>query len=246
MKTLRAVATVLLLVLAGCGEPTLDSKDLQESIADLRDSLDAEEQVRFDGAIAVVVEASRGEVTGTQRFALDGMTAAKVLAEAERIEVRRELALIAETVAAQQEVLQAEEQLARLRVVGFQPGSQGDRVTAAVTLVNTLGTPLDSGWLLIEVELPDGRLYSGPEFVAFRPPLAPREQRTLRLVLAGDEARALPAEPGAKLRHRFTSLERGGRTVAEAPSPQQRARAEAALAEAETRRSELEARLREL
>jgi hypothetical protein len=243
----RAVVAALLplLLLAGCAEPTLDSEDLEGSIAELRDSLDAAEQVRFDAAMPVVLEASRGEVTGTEPFSLDGMTAARVLAEAERIDVRRELALVEETIAQMREVVQAEERLAKVRVLELQAGSASDeRAVALVRVRNELDTTIDSGWLRIDVEEADGRVLSGVEFVGFRPALGPGQERAVRLVLAGDEARGLPPAQGAKVSHRFTSVQRGDEIVVEVPSEATRARAAATLQEAEARRDELAGQLR--
>jgi hypothetical protein len=239
------VAALPLLLLVACAEPTLDSKDLEASIADLRSSLEVADQARFDAAMPLVLAASRGEVTGTEAFPLDGMTAARVLAEAERIDIRRELALVEETIAQMQEVMQAEERLAKLRVVELRAGNLGEaRAVALLRVRNELGAAIDSGWLRIEVRQPDGRVLSGLEFVGFRPALTPGQERAVRLVLAGDEARGLPPEPGATVSHVFTSVQRGDEIIVEVPSEATRKRAATSLAEATARRDELQGQLR--
>src|SRR5262245_6833691 len=106
------LATAALLA-GGCAEPVLDTADLEGSIANLRDSVDASTRVRFDEAIALVREASGGKVSGTKAFPLAGMTAGAVLAEAERIEIRRDRALEQQAIDDYQALLDTEKQLAR-------------------------------------------------------------------------------------------------------------------------------------
>lgn len=235
---------VAILWLGGCSEPVLDPADLEESIADLRDSLDESRQPAFDAAIDLVRRASRGEIHGTDELSLQGMTAGAVLAEAERIEIRRERAVEAESLVAQRELLGAEAQLARLHVLDFVPRPIGDTgMEADLSVHNTLEIPIETAWLWIEVALPDGTTQGGEEFVSFQPPLRPGDQRTVRMLVIGPEARSLPVEPPAELRTRFRMVERGGEVVLQALSPEERQRAEAALAAAERRVADLDARL---
>jgi len=93
------------------------------------------------------------------------------------------------------------------------------------------------------VAIPEGPARAGEEFVTFRPPLDAGEQRTVRIEVFGEEARSLPVEPPAELHCRFVIVDRGGQEALRAPSPEERQRAEAALAEAERRIAELDARL---
>jgi hypothetical protein len=228
----------------GCAEPVLDTEDLDDSIADLRDSLDEGERGRFDAAIDLVRQAAAGEVAGTQAFPLSGMTAAGVLAEAERIELRRDRELEEESARAHLEILAAEEELARLRVVEFVPQPIGDsRMEADLTVRNDLEFAVETAWLSVAVGVPGGQVAAGEEFLSFQPPLARGEQRTVRMQVLGDEARSLPVEPPAELRCRFVMAERGGQVALQAPTPDERQRAEAAITAAEKRIQELDARL---
>jgi hypothetical protein len=228
----------------GCAEPVLDTEDLDDSIADVRDSLDATDQGAFDVAVALVRQASTGEVSGTKPFALNGMTAADVLAEAERIGIRRERAMEEDFEEAHYQLLAADEKLSRLRVIGFVAQPIGDtRMEADLTVRNELDFAVDTAWLSVEVEVPGGAVSAGEEFLSFQPALARGEQRTVRMQVLGDEARSLPVEPPAALRCRFVMAERGGQEALKAPTPEERKRAEAAIAAAEKRILELEARL---
>ncbi|KAB2964481.1 MAG: hypothetical protein F9K16_04205 [Thermoanaerobaculia bacterium] len=239
-----AAALFVPLLLTGCGAPVIDPTDVEGSIAKLRDSLDDEQQVAFDAAIALVREAGAGKVAGTDAFALDGMTAAAVLAEAERIGIRRERTGEQALVAAHRERLDAEEKLTRLRVTGFAARPVGDtEMEADLTVENGLGFPVDTAWLEIRVEIPDGAAVAGEEFVPFQPALAPGESRTVRVLVLGAEARSLPVEPPAELTTRFRMVERDREVVLQAPSPEERRDAEAAIAAAQARIAALTARL---
>lgn len=238
---LLAVAVALA---GGCGEPVLDTSDLDGSIAELRDSVDEPRRAAFDDAIALVREASTGKVTGTKPFALGGMTAGAVMAEAERIEIRRERSLEAESAAAYREILDAERQLARLQVTQFLPQQlDPTRMAADVTVRNGLGFPVQTAWLRVEVALPGGPSSAGEEFVAFQPALRPGDERTVRIKVLGMEARELPVEPPAEARYRFQLVESGGRVALQMPTPDQRQKARAGLAEVQRRVAELDARL---
>jgi hypothetical protein len=236
-----AVASVLAVA---CGEPVLDPTNLDGSIAELRESLDASQRVRFDEAIALVREASTGKVSGTKPFSLAGMTAGAVLAEAERIEIRRERALEAEAIADYKEILDAERELARLQVKAFVP-QQVDptHMAASVTVHNGLSIPVDTAWLRVEVRIPGGASASGEEFLAFQPPLEPGAERTVRIMVAGMEARSLPVEPPAEAHYRFQLVESGGKVALEMPTPEMRRKAEAGLADVQRRVADLDTRL---
>lgn len=243
-RTLAAVLFVAALPLAGCGAPVLDPSDLEGSIAELRDSLDEQRHAAFDAAIALVREASAGKVSGTDAFALDGMTAAAVFAEAERIGIRRERAGEQTRVAAYRDELDAEERLARLRVTGFVARPVGDtEMEADVTVENGLGFPVDTAWLEIRVEMPGGAAVTGEEFVPFQPALTPGETRTVHVLVLGAEARSLPVEPPAVLATRFRMVERDREVVLQVPTPEERRAAEAAIVAAEARIAALDARL---
>jgi hypothetical protein len=243
MRRCRLALAGAVLFAGACAEPVLDTRDLDASISEVRDSLDDRQRGRFEVAVALVRQASAGEIPGTDPFSLDGMTAQAVMAEAQRIEIRRERALEVETAAAHRELLAAEERLARLQVTSFLPQVSGDTVELELTVRNQLEFPVETAWLLIEVAAPGREVRSGEEFLAFRPPLRPGEERWVRLLLSGSEASSLPAEPPAVARYRFVIVERGGEVALQAPTPEERQKAAAALAESERRQAELDARL---
>lgn len=244
MRPRLLVAFALALLSASCSEPKLDPADLDASIAALRESVDEADRGRFDAAMALVRQASAGEVAGTEPFPLAGMDAAAVLVEADRIGVRRERAFELESAAAHREILDAETELARLRVLEFVARPIGaSEMQADVTVANGLDFPVSTAWLRVVVAIPGGPSRAGEEFVELSPPLAPGAERTVRVLVSGDEARSLPVEPPAVLETRFVLVDRGDQIALQAPSPEARERAEAALAESERRLAELDARL---
>jgi len=244
MRSKLLAALALALLWAGCSEPKLDPANLDASIAALRESVDEIDRARFDAAIALVRQASAGEVPGTEPFPVAGMDAAAVLAEADRIGLRRERAFELESAAAHREILDAESELARLRVVEFVAQPIGaTEMRADVAVANGLDFPVSTAWLRVVVAIPDGPSRSGEEFVSFSPPLAPGAERTVNILVSGDEARSLPVEPPAELECRFVLVDRGDQVALQAPSPEARERAEAALAESERRLAELDAKL---
>jgi hypothetical protein len=244
MRQVPSSLVLVALLAAGCGEPVVRGADLDRSIAEVRESLEPRERGRFDDAIALLRLAGSGKIPGTERVALDGMTASDVLAEAARVELRRDRAVEQEKASAARDVLGAQEQLSRLRVLRFAPEWIGEvRLEADLGVRNDLDFPVGSAWLRIEVAMPGGPSRAGEELVAFQPPLAPGEERSVRLLISGDEAASLPVEPPAVLTHRFVMVEHGGQVRLQAPTPETRAAAERELAEAERRISELDAKL---
>ncbi|GMU64513.1 MAG: hypothetical protein AMXMBFR36_07870 [Acidobacteriota bacterium] len=244
MRQVPPSLVLVALLAAGCGEPVVRSADLDGSIAEVRDSLEPRQRADFDEAIALLRLAGSGKVPGTERVALDGMTAAEVLAEAGRVELRRERAVEQERAAAAREVLDAEERLSRLRVLRFAPEWIGEtRVEADLGVRSDLDFPVGSAWLRVEVTMPGGPSRSGEELVTFQPALAPGEERSVRLLISGDEAASLPVESPAVLTHRFVMVEHGGQVRLQVPTPEARAAAEHELADAERRIAELEAKL---
>lgn len=240
----RAALSLLVpLALAACGEPTLESDDFQGSAERLRESVDDRERFRLDSSIELVRQASAGGVPGTEAFAVDGMTAADVLAEAERIELRREKAWIEEEIAGRRRLFAESERLAALEPTSAEVDGE-DRLTFEVR--NGLDVPVTTGWLRTTLTLPDGRSVTGKEFVNFGGPLRPGEERTIQLRLTGDIRRHLPSPPEARLETAFTILENSGALVAKEPSAEEAARATAAIEEAERALAEVERKLREV
>jgi hypothetical protein len=223
MRRRILVLAVATLLAGACSKPVLDPSNLDGSIAKLRDSLEMSRRIHFDEAIALVREASTGKIPGTKPFSLAGMTAGAVIAEAERIEIRRERAL---------------------EVTAFVP-QQVDptRMAASVTLRNGLRFAIDSAWLRVEVGIPGGASSAGDEFLAFQPSLKPGEVRTVGITVAGAEARSLPVEPPAQAHYRVQLVESGGKVALEMPTPEMRQKAEADLAEVQRRVAELDTRL---
>jgi len=244
MRQVPPSLALLALLAAGCGEPVVRGTDLERSIAEVRESLEPRQRADFDEAIALLRLAGSGKVPGTEKVAIDGMTATDVLAEARRVELRRERAVEQEKAAAAREVLGAEAQLSRLRVLRFAPEWIGEeRLEADLGVRNDLDFPVGSAWLRIEVTMPGGPSRAGEELVAFQPPLAPGEERAVRLLISGDEAASLPVIAPAVLTHRFVMVELGGQVRLQAPSAEARAAAEQELAAAEQRLAELDAKL---
>lgn len=140
MRQVPPSLVLVALLAAGCGEPVVRSADLDGSIAEVRDSLEPRQRADFDEAIALLRLAGSGKVPGTERVALDGMTAAEVLAEAGRVELRRERAVEQERATAAREVLGAEERLSRLRSCGSRRSGSarpGSRPTSACATTST-------------------------------------------------------------------------------------------------------------
>jgi hypothetical protein len=244
MRQVPSSLVLVALLAAGCGEPVVRSADLDRSIAEVRESLEPPQRSGFDEAIALLRLASAGKVPGTERISLDGLTAAAVLAEAGRVELRRERAFEQDRAAAAREVLGAEERLSRLRVLRFAPEWIGEiRLEADLGVRNDLDFPVGSAWLRVEVAMPGGPSRSGEELVTYQPALAPGEERSVRILISGDEAASLPVEPPAVLTHRFVMVEHGGQVRLQAPTPEARADAEKELAEAERRIAELDREL---
>lgn len=244
MRRWKLLLVAAVLCAGGCAKPVLDATDLDGSIARVRKSLDASQRGAFDSAVDLVRSAASGQVHGTKPFSLNGMSAAEVLAEAERIGIRNDRALEEESAAAHRDLLAADEKLSHLWVTSFIAEPIGDtKMEADVTVRNELDFPVETAWLAIEVALPGGAAVSGEEFVSFQPALRKGEQRMAHILVLGSEARALPVEPPATLRTRFVMVERGGEVALKSPTPEERQKFEAAIVASEKRIRELDARL---
>jgi hypothetical protein len=239
-----ALALLALATLGGCSAPTLDASDLEASARRVRASVDAERRIAFDEALQAVQQASRGEVAGTKAFPLDGMTADAIFGEAERIGIRRDIAWFEELRRYHEGILGTLESLALFRVVDATPIGRGDdRVRLLVTVRNGLDGPVGAGWLTTEIQRGDGKTVSSLDYLVFRPPLGPGATARAQFVVSGDAARFLPEAAATRVSYRFSSVERGGRAVLEAPTPEMAAKARAGVEETEARIAELEKRL---
>ena len=244
----RFLPTVLLAVvpilLFGCAEPTLDGANLQESIQEVRESLDEERRPEFGLAVEAVRRASRGEIEGVEPFSVDAMTAEAVFAKAREIELRRELAWAQEAIDTERRIVEARSYLDRLAVQDLKTETDDDGdVVATFVLENGLGRTVDTAWLRIEAEGPRGKVLGGEEMVDLRPGLEPGERREVRIPVTSDAARVLPPTEDRVVTSRVTLVERGGDVIAQEPSPELLAEAQERLAEAERRRAELQGRL---
>lgn len=237
-----ALALLVPLLLAACGEPTLDSDDFAGSAERLRESVDEAERPRFDSALDLVRQASAGEVSGTEAFAVDGMTAADVLAEGRRIELRREKAWLEEEIAGRKQLFADSERLAALGPLSVAVDDQ-DRLTLQVR--NGLDVPVSTGWVRTTLTLPDGRVFTSEDYVGFGGPLQPGEERKVQTTVTGDARRYLPPPPDARLEAAFMILEHGGSFVAQEPSPEEAARATEAIEAAEKELAEVERKLQD-
>jgi hypothetical protein len=244
-STRRSIAPLALLVLAlGCADPALDSSRWESSVETVRSSVDESRRADFDFALETVRSASAGEIEGTTPFSLDGMTAEAVFAEAERIELRRDLAWVEREIQAERQVVDARTYLERLDIHDFRTVSgENDQVLAVFEVANGLASSVETAWIRIEAELPDGDRLGGEDIVDFRPGLEPGERREVRIPVSGDARLALPPDPGTTVAARFTLVERGGEIVAQEPSPATLAEAERRLADAEQRARALRDRL---
>jgi hypothetical protein len=235
---------LLLAALVGCSAPTLDADDLEGSARRVRDSVDEEQRVAFDEALELLRRASRGEVQGTEKLSLDGLNAEAILAEAERVGLRRDIAWFEELRRYHQEILDVTGRLARFEVVDATPSGRGDqRVRLTVSVRNGLDEPIGAGWMRTEVRRGDGRTATSLDYVVFRPPAGPGAVARAQVVVSGDAARFLPEAVEEQLTFRFASLERGGSVVLEAPTPEMEGKARAGVEEAQARIAELRERL---
>lgn len=243
MKLWRVACALLVpLLLVACGEPTLESDDFDRSARKVRESVSEEEQPAVGAAISLVRQASNGEVAGTEPFSVDGMTAEDVVAEARRIELRREKAWIEEEITARRRLFTEADRLAGL---GEGPLAVDPKGVMTMRVHNTLGEPLSTGWVRTSVQLPDGRVYSSEDYVGFGRPLEPGEERAVRVQVTGDARALLPAPPEFEVTAVFTMVEHAGTLVAKEPNDDEIARARAAIEKAERDLADVERRLQE-
>lgn len=238
----KALAVLLPLALAACGPPTLDPDDFDASAERLRESVDEDERPHLYDALRLVEQARRGEVAGTEAFSVDGMTAADVLAEGRRIELRREKAWIEEELAGRRAVLAESEELAKLGPTEVAANADG---VVTFKVRNGLGVPISTGWVRTTVELAEGPVES-EDFVDFGGVLRPGEERALTLEVTGEARRHLPPPREARLSAAFTMVEHGGAIVAKEPSAEEKSRAETAIEDAEHELAEVERQLAEV
>jgi hypothetical protein len=238
------VALLTLIALCGCSAPTLDPDELAASSKRVRDSVEEERRVAFDESLQAVQQASRGEVPGTAPFSLAGMNADAVFAEAERIAIRRDIAWFEEVERYNQEVLNAAVRLARVEVVDTAVDDLADnRVRLTLSVRNGLDGAVGAGWLTTEVRRGDGGTATSLDYVVFDPPVEPGAGGRSQFVVSGDAARFLSAATREQLSFGFSTVERRGKTVLEAATPEMEAKARAGVESAKARLAELKKRL---
>ena len=245
-RSLTARFALLALVAAlGCGAPKLDSANLHKSIARVRKSVEARRRIDFDGAMKTVASASRGEIDGTKPFALDGMTADAIFAEAEKISLRRDLVWVERSLAEERQVLDARADLDRLLVRGFAARRDTDgQVLGSFEVVNGLQSAVDTAWLRVDAPRPGGGTLGGEDLIDFRPPLRPGERRNVQFQVTSEANRVLAEDPSTTVSTHFTSIGFGGNTLYQEPSPEALEKARQHLAAEERHRDELRAKLR--
>ncbi len=234
----------LIPLIVACSPPRLDSSKLEKSAAKVRRSLDEADRERFDDALVLIGEVRKGRVPGTKRIDIDGMTGIELLAEAERIGLRREIAWVEDKMAYHQGVLREQERLASLRVeeIGIvEPGDGSVRVR--MQLNNQTGEILGSGFVRLKLELQEGRELQTEEFVSFRPAFRPGESRDVQTGVSRGFSRTMFSTPGARLTVQFTSLERGGEVLAAEPGEAVLKESRTAFAEAERELADLTTKL---
>lgn len=238
------VTALVLAALLGCSSPTLNPKDLEGSARRVRNSVDASRRAAFDEALALVQQASRGEAPGTKAFSLEGMDAEAVFTEAQRIDIRREIAWHEELVRDNQELLDTAERLALFEVVDAQEvrGRQ-DQVRLLLTVRNRLDWPVHAGWMNTEVRVVDGRPITSLDYVVFTPPVPAGAAGTTETLVSGEAGPYVTEVARDRVSFRFSTLERGGRVVLEAPTPEMEAKAKSGLDEAKAQIAELRAKL---
>jgi hypothetical protein len=242
---LRAAALLALVAGWGCGEPKVDSAQLERSVAQVRKSVEKRRQGDFDFAWKTVQTASRGEVEGTPPFAVDGMTAAAIFAEAEKIGWRRDLVWAERAVVEESQVVNAHTYLERLPIRDFVVRRDAEnQVFASFFVENRLDSAVDTAWLRIDAPRPDGGTLGGEDLVDFQPPLAPGERRNIQIQVTSEAARVLAEEPTVLVAKRFTLVGLRGNTLYQEPTPEALERARRRLADEERHRDELRAKLR--
>jgi hypothetical protein len=234
----------LLAAAIGCAAPTLDSSNLEKSAARMRKGVERSRRADFDLALKTVESASRGEIEGTQPFALDGMTAQAVFAEAEKIGLRRDLVWAERAVAGERQVVDARTYLDRLRLRAFAATrSKEGQVYASFEVENGLDTAVDTAWLRIDAPRWDGGTLGGEDLVDFQPRLKPGERRNIQIQVTSEASRVLVEEPSTRVVTRFTLAGLGGNTLFQEPAPEALEKASRRLAEEERHRDQLRAKL---
>lgn len=245
LRCQRHLVLWLIPLTAACSSPRIDSTNLDKSAARVRRSLDEVDRLRFDEALALIREVQMGEVPGTDNVEIDGMTGLELLAEAERIGLRREIAWVEEKIAYHQGLLAEQGRLANLKVQAIGMVEEGDEeVRVRMRLHNETGESLSTGFVRLGLDLQQGRELATEEFVTFRPPLQPGETRDVETGVSSDFSRTFFSTPGARVAVRFTSLERGGKVLAADPGPAALKESRAALEKVQHELAELTERLK--
>ena len=244
-KLQRLLVFWIIPLTVACSRPRIDSTNLDKSAAKVRRSLDEVDRLRFDEALALTREVQMGEVPGSENVEIDGMSGLEVLAEAERIGLRREIAWVEEKIAYHQGLLAEDVRLANLKVKEIGIVEKRDKhVRLRMRLHNETGESLGSGFVRLGLDLRQGRELQTEEFVTFRPPLQPGETRNVEAGVSSDFSWAFFSTPGSRVTARFTSLERGGEVLATDPGPAALMESRAALEEAQRELAGLTERLK--
>jgi hypothetical protein len=227
-----------------CSEPTIDVANIERSSARVRGALDERQRRSFDEALELIREVERGDIPGTDSVQIDGLTGPELLAEAKRIELRREIAAVEASIAAREEMLAEGDRLAELAISGLvllAHDREAPRVTMRVR--NGTGHQVGSGFVRLALETPHRAIHKTEEHVSFRPLLQPGQVRDAELPISRDFARLYFSTAEVRLTAQFTGFEAGGTELARELSQAELERARRALREAREELAQLNSRL---
>lgn len=178
----RVAIAVLVLVLAGCGKPTIDGSSteaMKKSIEEVQATLEGEKREKFDKALQVLVfsglnfkdlmaagQGGTGAIESDMRKKLDGKTADEVIAEADKVleerrKKEREHALqeIKELEKKKQTAEAAKEKLEAFEVIrsrfSIQEGQFRDRPVISMTVKNGTPEPVSRAYFKGVIASPD-------------------------------------------------------------------------------------------
>lgn len=222
----------------------MDVARLEKSAARVRGALDEGQRRSFDEALELVRQVERGEVPGTDSVALDGMTGPELLAEAKRIELRREIAAVEASIAVREEVLAERDRLAELAISeAVLLARDGDAARVKLRVHNGTGHAVDSGFVRLALATPDRAVHKTEEYVAFRPLLEPEQVRVAELPVSREFARLYFSIEEVRLTAQFTGFEARGTVLAREPSQEELERAQRALREGREELAQLSSKL---
>ncbi len=227
-----------------CSEPRIDAANLEKSSAEVRRTLDERQQRAFDKALDLIRAVQQGRVPGTESVEIHGMSGTELLAEAERIGLRREMAGVEANIAHHEDVLAEGERLAELGITDpVLIAPEDGTAEVRMRVHNGTGRAVESGFVRLRLDTPEESGHKTEEYVAFQPLLQPGEIREVKFRVLRDFARVYFSMPEARLLAQFTRFQSGGAVLAEEPDPARLERAQRSLREAREELADLNRRL---